>query len=230
MQLISNSNLQNPNVCTICEEGPFGDSVIDTERYTPFAGTYPLNGRKYVCVRCGGEIAKTIGYEAGADVAVAQASNEAARAELSNVRARVVELADSIKEFVTGNVGVDPAASAAVVQAIVDSTTSAAKAAVESASQEPVVQQDAPADTSNTDPQFDESGAQVVNEDAKAVDEQKVADAAALDQATADLVAAKAAAADNAPAAPDSFGTTPVVEVVTDSDEAEKAFEDSESK
>lgn len=62
MRVISNKDLQNPNVCIICEEHPLTASVIDCERYTPDTPRFKLNGRKYICENCGNEIAKRLGY------------------------------------------------------------------------------------------------------------------------------------------------------------------------
>lgn len=131
MQVIKNADLRNPNVCAICEESPDGDTVVDTERFTPFYEVYPLNGRKYICERCAGEIANKIGYVSSNAIAQAQADADAARAELGNVRQRTTELADHIRDFVSSPASVDSAASAVALEAVFNQSDSAAKAAVE---------------------------------------------------------------------------------------------------
>lgn len=110
MQVIGTLELHNPNVCTICEERPDGDSVIDTERWTPFNPSYPLNGRKYVCVRCGDEIARLFGY--ASDSAISQIAVESTRAndELKAVRGKVLDLAQALTDYIK---------SPAVAQAVV---------------------------------------------------------------------------------------------------------------
>lgn len=128
MQLVPNSNLADPNICTICEEPPFGDQVVDTERFTPFNPTFPLNGRKYVCERCAGEIANKLGYESSDAVAKHRAIAEQAQTELGNVRQRIGELADHIKEFAVSAAGADPKASAKALKAVTAEATPASAA------------------------------------------------------------------------------------------------------
>ena len=85
-----NQDLQNPNICTICEEKPLGDTVIDCERYTPNSPRYRLNGRKYVCQNCANEIAKKSGYVSIEEV-------EKLREDLINT----MNYVDSLKEKLT---------------------------------------------------------------------------------------------------------------------------------
>lgn len=86
MRLAPNYNLQNPNVCTICEEKPNGDEVIDCERYTPNSPRYRLNGRKYVCQNCAHEIAKRIGYVSNSEIEEVQGLLALSLTELSDAK------------------------------------------------------------------------------------------------------------------------------------------------
>lgn len=119
--------LANPNVCVICEETPkpANEVVIDTQRVLNDAWS-ALAGQKYVCEQCSTEIAKLRGFISAEGAANAVKAAAAAGAQLSNVRARVEELANGIAEFVkhngAGDIAVDvekfvantPAASAVV--------------------------------------------------------------------------------------------------------------------
>lgn len=133
MKVIPNGALQNPNACTICEETPTGDAVVDTERYTPFNPVYPLNGRKYLCERCAKEIANTIGFHNTDAVAVALQAQARANVELANIRQRVVELADHIKDFVYSADALDYDAAAEKLAQAFNQADSAAKSAIEAA-------------------------------------------------------------------------------------------------
>lgn len=128
MDLIKNENLADPNVCTICEEHPNGDKVVDTARFTPFNPTYPLNGRKFICERCAKEIANTLGFQASEDVQAANVAADQARAELGNVRQRITELADHIRDIATSASSTDVSASAEALAAVIDEGTPAAAA------------------------------------------------------------------------------------------------------
>lgn len=84
MRIIGNFDLAYPNVCTLCEEKPDGDTVVDVERYTPEHPTYPLNGRKYLCERCLAEIARLGG--ADDEFTIASVFEDDARKFLASVR------------------------------------------------------------------------------------------------------------------------------------------------
>lgn len=84
MRIIGNFDLSFPNVCTLCEEKPEGDTVLDVERYTPENPIYPLNGRKYICERCLVEIARLSG--ADDELSIAATFEDDARKFLASVR------------------------------------------------------------------------------------------------------------------------------------------------
>lgn len=92
--------LHNPNVCTICEERPEG-AVIDTERWTPFNPSYPLNGRKYVCARCGDQIARLFGYQPTSAIDEAVDNQNKLEAEVVEIRNRVLAIASELSDFIT---------------------------------------------------------------------------------------------------------------------------------
>lgn len=101
MQVLdAGSELHNPNVCAICEEKPEGP-VIDTERVTPFNPVYPLNGRKYICNRCGDEIARLFGYQSGESITQALKDSLRMKEEIKAVRARVIDVSNELYEFIT---------------------------------------------------------------------------------------------------------------------------------
>ncbi|HEY6019304.1 MAG TPA: hypothetical protein VIY48_05185 [Candidatus Paceibacterota bacterium] len=100
MKIVSGP-LAAPNICTICKEFPGVEAkVLDTERYIhAIHPSEPLNGRQYVCEKCGVEIAKAFGFVPNEVQQAAVADAENARNEIANVRARVVEIANHLGEF-----------------------------------------------------------------------------------------------------------------------------------
>lgn len=95
MRIVANTNLGYPNVCTLCEEKPYGETALDVERYTPEHPTYPLNGRKYICERCSGEIARLVGNVKD-ELTIAGEYEDQARRYISNVRNQLGFLARTL--------------------------------------------------------------------------------------------------------------------------------------
>lgn len=84
MRIVDNNALANPNLCCLCEENPYGATVIDVERFTPEFALYPLNGRKYICERCAAEVVRVSGGED--ELSIAASFEDDARKFLASVR------------------------------------------------------------------------------------------------------------------------------------------------
>lgn len=122
--------LANPNVCTICEETPkpANERVVDTQRskYDDWSNT---QGQKYVCERCGTEIANLLGFVSGASITATVQAAADAHVQLANVQARVAELATGIADFVN----TPGAGSTTVAPAVFTENSAAATAAQDGA-------------------------------------------------------------------------------------------------
>lgn len=103
MQLESPVNLLPPSICIICEGQPDGEAVVDTlYNFKPGVPSV-LNGRKYVCERCVGELAKLFGYEVGTDVQRAQLDRDNANRRVAAIRQRVDELAKALGDVINSD-------------------------------------------------------------------------------------------------------------------------------
>lgn len=94
--------LAEPNMCIICEETPRPDQnrVVDTGRtmIAPFSDNV---WTKYVCEKCGLEIANRLGYVSNEQAKVAFHAAEVATSRLDEVRARILAAAEDIHAFAT---------------------------------------------------------------------------------------------------------------------------------
>lgn len=98
MQLVKAGQLLRPNICFLCETfPPEGTTLVDTFRNHEY-GASPLNGRKYVCDSCAGELARALGYGSGHAEKVALAENEAYKRSFETLRYRVSEFAEELLE------------------------------------------------------------------------------------------------------------------------------------
>lgn len=100
MLLVSPVDLLPPSICIVCEQQPVGDFVVDTLYNLRTGVATPLNGRKYVCEQCVLQFGELYGLVTREKEQRAQLEAEVARNELSNVKARVVELSDHIRAFI----------------------------------------------------------------------------------------------------------------------------------
>lgn len=94
--------LGEPNMCIICEETPkpSEQSVIDTE-HTMIAPFSDNVWHKYICEKCGLEIANRLGYISNKQAKAAFDAAEAAANRLNVVREKVLSAAEDIHSFAT---------------------------------------------------------------------------------------------------------------------------------
>lgn len=94
--------LGEPNKCILCDETPRPSEqrVIDTG-YTMVAPFSDNVWHKYICERCGLEIANRLGFVSNEQAKAAYHASEAAAARLNAVRDTVLEMAESIRAFAT---------------------------------------------------------------------------------------------------------------------------------
>lgn len=94
--------LGEPNMCIICSETPDRSAgrVIDTEQtmVAPFSDNV---WHKYVCEKCGLEIANRLGYISNEQAKAAFHAAEAAAERLKDVRDRISVMAGEIHSFTT---------------------------------------------------------------------------------------------------------------------------------
>lgn len=94
--------LGEPNKCIICDETPdrTRGRVIDTEQtmVAPFSDNV---WKKYVCEKCGLEIANRLGYVSNEQAKAAYHAAEAAAERLDSVRNKVLSAAEEIHAFAT---------------------------------------------------------------------------------------------------------------------------------
>jgi hypothetical protein len=100
MQLVDPINLLPPSICIVCETQPDGEFVVDTLYNLRTGVASVFNGRKYVCERCVLQFAELFGLVSRDKEQKAVIASQVARDELANVRARVEELTNHIRDFV----------------------------------------------------------------------------------------------------------------------------------
>ena len=94
--------LAEPNKCIICDETPhpWETRVVDTE-YTMVAPFSDNVWHKYICEKCGLEIANRLGYISNEQAKAAFHAAEAAADRLDSVREKVLSAAEEIHAFAT---------------------------------------------------------------------------------------------------------------------------------